>query len=194
MISVTHNRQAQQVLFTTIQHRLQCHFSQDYMCQLKTKSGNTQVAERSYIHAIGQVLNQMGLSYKVAGSQQSKDFRNVGGIGLDIEVKKTDSKTIYFNDTCPTDQIWYIIIFSGKTYKTKNKTDIPAQTIFLNGGEFIRDSPWLVDYQKEIELLKDKYARGANKKGLEGIMEVYPRPTYKASIEKFLNLNLTLKQ
>jgi len=49
--------------------------------------------------------------------------------------------------------------------------------LFINGEEFIRDSPWIHDYIQEINALKDKYARGENKKLLEGIMEVYPRPT-----------------
>lgn len=39
---------------------------------------------------------------------------------------------------------------------------------------------------KEINLLKDKYGRGENKKQLKGIMEVYPRPTFKANIRSFL--------
>jgi hypothetical protein len=34
--------------------------------------------------------------------------------------------------------------------------------------------------------LKDKYARGENKKQLTGIMSVYPRPTFKTSIASFL--------
>jgi hypothetical protein len=38
----------------------------------------------------------------------------------------------------------------------------------------------------KINALKDKYARGANKKLLEGIMEVYPRPTFKANISSFI--------
>jgi hypothetical protein len=38
----------------------------------------------------------------------------------------------------------------------------------------------------KINALKDKYARGANKKLLEGIMEVYPRPTFKANISRFI--------
>jgi len=58
--------------------------------------------------------------------------------------------------------------------------------LFIHGEEFIRDSPWIHDYIQEINALKDKYARGENKKLLEGIMEVYPRPTFKTNITKFL--------
>lgn len=49
-----------------------------------------------------------------------------------------------------------------------------------------KTSPWIEDYINEISALKDKYARGANKKQLEGIMEVYPRPTFKANISSFI--------
>ena len=38
--------------------------------------------------------------------------------------------------------------------------------------------------------LKDKYARGENKKRLAGIMEVYPRPTFKANIAGFIGMKV----
>jgi hypothetical protein len=44
----------------------------------------------------------------------------------------------------------------------------------------------LEEYIQEITALKDKYARGPAKKMLAGIMEVYPRPTFKGNISKFL--------
>jgi hypothetical protein len=58
----------------------------------------------------------------------------------------------------------------------------------MNGEEFVKDSPWIEDYIQEITRIKDKYGRGENKKCLEGIMEVYPRPTFKADISKFLGV------
>lgn len=152
----------------------------------KTEKGNTQSSERIIIDKMVEVLDGMGLTYQQAGSQQSKDFRNVGGIGLDIEIKKTDSNTVYFNDTCPTGDIYYIIIFTGKEYKSEKHTNIPPKLIYLNGAEFLKDSPWLLEYQAELEALKDKYARGKNKKLLPGILSVYPRPTYKADISSFI--------
>jgi len=66
-----------------------------------------------------EIFDSMELSYEEAGSQQSKDFRNVGGIGLNIEIKKTDNPIIYFNDTCPNKDIFYVIFFTGKEYKRK---------------------------------------------------------------------------
>jgi len=61
--------------------------------------------------------------------------------------------------------------------------------IYLNGNEFIKDSEdWIYSYQEEINKLKDKYGRGELKKTLNGILSVYPRPTYKADIRSFLKM------
>ena len=173
-------------LFYEISSELSKHISPAFILSTKTEKGNTQVSERIIIQKIGSILDSMGLKYVEAGSQQSKDFRNVGNIDLNIEVKKTDNPIIYFNDTCPSKDIYYVILFTGKQYKKTPQKNIPPQLIFINGEEFIKDSPWIEDYIREITALKDKYARGANKKLLEGIMEVYPRPTFKANISKFI--------
>ena len=53
--------------------------------------------------------------------------------------------------------------------------------------DFIKDSPWIQEYKRELDSLRDRYARGENKKKLSGLMEVYPRPTYKASIKTFIH-------
>jgi hypothetical protein len=173
-------------LFSTISSAISRDIGPEFIKSTKTTNGDTQVSERNVIGKIREVLTDMGLVFNEAGSQQSKDFRNVGGIGLDIEVKKTDSTTIYFNDTCPNKNIWYVILFTGKEYKLTPEKNIPPQLLYLNGEEFIHDSPWIEDYVREINLLKDKYARGEGKKSLSGIMEVYPRPTFKANISGFL--------
>jgi hypothetical protein len=174
-------------LFYEISCELNKHISQAFILSTKTEKGNTQISERIIIQKIGTILDSMGLTYVEAGSQQSKDFRNVGNIDLNIEVKKTDNTTIYFNDTCPGKDIYYVILFTGKKYKRTPEKNISPQLIFINGEEFIKDSPWIEDYISEINALKDKYARGANKKLLEGIMEVYPRPTFKANICRFIS-------
>ena len=160
----------------------------EWISTIKTTKGNTQNSERIVIQKIKEVLDELKLTYEEAGSQQSKDFRNIGGISLDIEVKKTDNTTIYFNDTCPSKDIYYIIIFTGKMYKkpTVKQPNIPGQVLYLNGSEFLTDCDWLEDYIKELTALKDKYARGENKKQLPGIISVYPRPTFKADISSFL--------
>ena len=56
----------------------------------------------------------------------------------------------------------------------------------MNGEQFLVDAPWIQEYVAELTALKDKYARGENKKQLSGIMSVYPRPTFKANISSFL--------
>ena len=175
-----------QVLFQAIKTRMLSVVSTEFIKSTRTAKGNTQVSERIVITKMKEIFDEMGLTYQEAGSQQSKDFRNIGGIGLNIEIKKTDNTTIYFNDTCPAEDIYYIILFTGKEFKRQVEKNIPAQLCFLNGIEFLVDAPWIAEYVAELTALKDKYARGANKKQLTGIMSVYPRPTFKADISSFL--------
>ena len=175
-------------LFQKITNELSKHITQEFIMTTRTEKGNTQACERVVIQKICEVLDAMELSYKQAGSQQSKDFRNVGDIDLDIEVKKTDNMKVFFNYTCPSEKIFYVIFFTGKEYKKTPEKNIPGKLLFMNGEEFVKDSPWIEDYIRDITALKDKYGRGENKKLLEGIMEVYPRPTFKADISKFLGV------
>lgn len=187
IITEISNRDIKDKLFADIATICSTKLTPEWILEQKTSKGNTQSSERNIIKKIKEeVLDVMGLTYDEAGSQQSKDFRNVGGIGLDIEVKKTDSTTIYFNDTCPNKNIYYIVLFTGKTYKNIKHTNIPPILLYINGNEFIEDSTWLEDFEAELNTLKNKYARGDNKKQLTGIMSVYPRPTYKADITKFI--------
>ena len=172
-----------QELFNVIYSNVKKEITLDNIRVLATHNGNTQASERTSITLVKNVLDKLGLSYTEAGSQQSKDFRNIGGIGLDIEVKKTDGYTVTFNDTCPTADIWYLILFTGKE---NTRTSIPPCVIGINGAVFIRDSAWVTDYQREIDAIKDKYCRGDGKKQLSGIMSVYVRPTYRANISTLL--------
>jgi hypothetical protein len=178
-----------QILFERITKKLDEEVNEDFIKSTKTENGNTQISERVVIEKIREVLVSLDLSFEEAGSQQSKDFRNVGGIGLNLEIKKTDNPVIYFNDTCPSKDIYYVIFFTGKEYKRTPDKNILPQLLYINGEEFIRDSPWIDTYIDELTALKDKYARGPNKKNLAGIMEVYPRPTFKANIARFLGMN-----
>ena len=183
-----------QALFNRITKELDEQVGEEFIKSTKTEKGNTQVSERVVIEKIRVILTGMELIFEEAGSQQSKDFRNVGGIGLNIEIKKTDNPVVYFNDTCPNKDIWYIIFFTGKEYKRKPENNIPAKLLYINGEEFIKDSPWLEEYIQEITALKDKYARGAAKKQLAGIMEVYPRPTFKGNISRFLRVSEVVEE
>lgn len=173
-------------LFRRIQKEITKDLTPEFLKTLKTKKGLTQTKERYYIAKITETLHRMNVPFEGAGSQQSKDYRNVNGINLHIEVKKTDSFKIIFNDTLPTSDIFYIIIFTGKEYKTKS--NIEPQLVFLNGSTLVEESnDWIQEYKKEVELLKNKYCRGENKKKLQGCMEVYVRPTYSANIRHLIH-------
>ena len=118
-----------QVLFQTIKTRMLSVISTEFIKSTRTTKGNTQVSERIVITKMKEIFDEMGLTYQEAGSQQSKDFRNIGGVGLNIEIKKTDNTTIYFNDTCPSEDIYYIIMFTGKEFKRQVEKNIPARSI-----------------------------------------------------------------
>ena len=179
--------QIQSALFAQIKKRMEAVLTPEFISSTKTVKGDTQKCERVVIQKIKEVLDEMTLTYTEASSQQSKDFRNVGGIGLNLEIKKTDSPSIYFNDTCPAAEIFYMVLFTGKEYKREIEKNIPPQVCYINGAEFLKDAEeWIEEYKVNITALKDKYARGENKKKLTGIMSVYPRPTYKADISSFL--------
>lgn len=161
----------------------------DDLRSLKTRNGNTQVSERGSIPLVRNVLKTLGLEFEEAGSQQSKDFRNVyhphsPNVRIDIEVKKTDTNMIVFNDTCPTANIWYLILFTGKKSK---RMEILPRIVGVNGAIFLEDADWTINYQREIDALKERYCRGAGKKALPGMMSVYTRPTYRANISTLLH-------
>lgn len=143
---------------------------------LKTIKGNTQNSERNSIILVKTVLDELSINYKQASSQQSKDFRIeiLKNIYLNIEIKKTDSKNVFFNDTMPNKDIYYIILFTG------NKT-IKPKCIGINGYELIKNDLWIFEYQKELNIIKDKYC-GIKSTVTKHYMKVYPRPTYKSDI------------
>ena len=155
---------------------------------LKTEKGNTQIKERLSIGFIKGCLDSLKYTYEEAGSQQSKDFRNINNIGFNIEVKKTDGLNVYFNDTLPSLDIFYIIIFTGKVYKTKE--DIPPKLIFINGYDLCKpDIYHLFEYKKEIEDMKDRWGRKKTNQKANKFkhFSVYPRPTYKTDISYLLD-------
>lgn len=166
-------------LFNQILNSVRYEFKNYNIKNLKTKKGNTQLMERTYIEIIRDILHNNNLIFEEAGSQQPYDFR----IKMDdnttmlLEAKKTDTQIVYFNDTCPCINAYYIIIYTGKTYKTNPKNNILPCIFGVNGYELIKDDlDWLNDYKKEISILKEKYKNcGKN-------MFVFPRPTYKANI------------
>lgn len=159
-------------------------FTPEIIVTLRTVNGNTQPPEREYIQLIRNGLNELNFHFEEAGSQQSKDFRNVNYTGLNIEVKKTDKFIIKCNDTCPSEDIEYLIIFTGTNYKTKE--NIKPQLLFINGQQIIEDCDWLDKFQKILNNFRDTYCRGENKKKLNGAISVYVRPNYDVNIRRFL--------
>lgn len=181
------NNLHKEIVFNAIFKLLKHYFNIDDLKKLKTKKGNTQNSERSYIKIIRTILNNMGLTFTEAASQQSKDFRIKinNNLILHMECKKTDKFQIYFNDTCPNKDIFYIIIFTGKEYKRKKS--IKPQIIGINGNYFYKQCiPWIEDYRKKIEYLRDYYGRGENAKNLSGPLSVFPRGNYFGKIRELL--------
>ena len=145
-----------------------------------TNKGNTQNSERITIQFIKDYLDENNITYEEAGSQSSKDFRNINNIGLDIEIKKSDNRTIMFNDTCPNSDIWYIIFYTSK----KRNRDVP-HLFGLNGYYFIYEDNWLNEYNKYINKIKHMYClknSEINKKR----MKAYVRPNYSADLTDFI--------
>ena len=154
----------------------------------KTEKGNTQNSERGSIDFMIKCFESLNYTFEEAGSQQSKDFRNVNNTGLNIEIKKTDTFIVYFNDTLPNEDIYYIIFFTGK--KFKKKPFIPPQILFINGHDLVGDDLVLaLEYQKEIEEMRDKWSRKGTGRNATQFkhMSVCPRATYRTSIEHLLN-------
>uniref|UniRef100_A0A6C0D0D1 Uncharacterized protein n=1 Tax=viral metagenome TaxID=1070528 RepID=A0A6C0D0D1_9ZZZZ len=191
MACTTFRRGYMNLLFKQIKQR--CYEIKDIR-NLITVNGETQNKEKLSIKLIKDVLDGMNLKYTQAGSQQSKDFRNVHrgvkSLSINIEVKKTDNKIIYFNDTLPSCDIYYIIFYTGKKFKRATKNDVQPQIIFINGYDLIKDDLELLnEYKKDIEYMKNKWGR----KGTDGNackfkhFSVYPRPTYKTDITYLLN-------
>ena len=161
----------------------------DSISSLKTSDGNTQNSERLSIEIVKQALDNLCYSYKQAGSQQSKDFQNICNIGINIEVKKSDGFTVYFNDTLPSSNIDYIIMFTGKEYKKKD--NIPPQLIFINGYDLVKNDIYeILSFSKEMEEMKNKWCRktAENTRAIKlKNMSMYLRPTFKTTINHLIN-------
>jgi len=173
-----------QIIFNNIYKNIKNYFSHEIFQNIKTIKGNTQNIERSYQNIIRKIITDMGYKFSEASSQQPYDFKiNIPEKNeiLNLEIKKTDSFNIYFNDTCPNKDIYYIIIFTGKKYKIKKS--IEPCIIGVNGNEFIKNCSWIFEYQKELEQIKNKYTK------IKGNMSVYPRPTFKSDIRFLLSNN-----
>jgi hypothetical protein len=90
-----------------------------------TSSGRTQDSGTAAENKVKQALDSLGLYYERATSQRSKDFQNIERIGLNIEVKKSDTGVIKCNDTRPTEDVFYIIfLHQAATERSKYSPSI----------------------------------------------------------------------
>ena len=64
----------------------------------KHQKGNTQEKRRISISSIKTCLDKINYSYEEQVLNNQKISENINNIDLNIEVKKTDSTTVYFND------------------------------------------------------------------------------------------------
>lgn len=171
-------------MLSVILHMMRLRITRDFLRSTRTENGNTQFSERIFIRMVRETLTQLGLYFEEAGSQQPYDFRNIGGIGLQIEVKRTNSRSIIFNDTLPTRGTHYLVAVCTEN---PHLVMIPGEK-FTEGYEEVIDS-----FVTRLNQLRDDFARGPNRHALGPIMGVYPRPTFRADIRSFLDDNTLLR-
>ena len=173
------NEVRKEKLFKEIVKEIKYKFEMDNSIykQLVTKKGDTQAAEKKYIIIITEILDKMNITYKRAGTQQPHDFREVGlnvGIhGMNIEGKMTGSYIIKCNDTCPSNECYYIIILT--------KHD---KILYMNGFDLLGGCEWIYEYLQEVNILKQKYKK--NKDIRDNIVTVYPRPNIDINVKQFI--------
>jgi hypothetical protein len=175
------------IVFENILTLVKERFNYEVFEKIKTRNGNTQHAEGSYKLLIKNILIENGYEFKEAGSQQPYDFRISipNGDTLYLELKKTDGYRICFNDTCPSNKAYYIIIYTAKTSITYE-----PQIIGVNGSKFIENCPWIEEYMREINLIKQKYSVSVK----PGNMNVYPRPNLSSDIKFLLTKSIKEKK
>ena len=172
---------AHRILFAFI-HRKVKQKLLDISSSLRVINGKTQQSEEKYIQIIRDILDNEGITYKLAGSQEFGDFQQINGTDMIIEIKKTQSMTVMCNDTCPSSKAFYIIIFTG------NKT-LKPRIIGANGYEFIdgkSDIKKLVYTNTYIMNLRKLWEHNPS------VVRAYPRGNYNIDMtymfkkEKFL--------
>lgn len=165
-----------------IQQSISQNITTEWISSLKTNNGDTQQNERIYIEKLEKILTNCGCTFQQAGSQQSKDFRNIQHPdyegSLNIEAKMTKSMNIIANDTLPSEDTYYIVFFTGNKH-------FKPQYFWKQGNEFISKDGWEDEYLKEISKIKQKFCINIQNKR-EGHMSCYVRPNWRISIKKFL--------
>jgi len=134
-----------------------------------TKNGKTQMSGTKAEDKVKEVLDELNLECDVAPSQQHRDFRNIGKIGLDIEVKKSDKGIIKCNDTRPPEDVFYIVfLYQSSTKKSKNKP-----CIWFGTGDELCGHPEL-EALRQVDIAMENAREIAKNKGL-GNLKLYPR-------------------
>jgi len=134
-----------------------------------TKKGMTQASGTKAEEKVKEVLDELNLYSERAPYQRHRDFRNIGHIGLDIEVKKSDKGIIKCNDTRPPEDVFYIVfLYQSSTKKSKNKP-----CIWFGTGDELCGHPEL-EALREVDIAMENARKIAKSKGL-GNLKLYPR-------------------
>ena len=71
---------------------------------------------------------------------------------------------------------WLISNGTATELVSEQKKGVSPCVFGVNGGEFVKNDPWLDEFRRDLDALKQKYRRiGAE----NNIMSVYPRPRTK---------------
>jgi hypothetical protein len=157
---------ARQDLFNVITKRL---LEKGGLLISGTKKGKTQASGTKAEEKVKEVLDELNLRYDVAPSQQHRDFRNIGNIGLDIEVKKSDKGIIKCNDTRPPEDVFYIVFL----YQNLNKSSKNKPCIWFGTGDELCGHPEL-EALRQVDIAMENARKIAKSKGL-GNLKLYPR-------------------
>lgn len=163
-----------------------------------TKKGKTQASGTKAEEKIKEVLDELNLYSESAPSQQHRDFRNIGHIGLDIEVKKSDKGIIKCNDTRPPEDVFYIVfLYQSSTKKSKNKP-----CIWFGTGDEICSGKMDSDVHEEqlineLDEARKKYLAAAKKFNSEtrSNLRTYPRNNWSVNCTRLSGkIELDLEQ
>tara|TARA_B110000971_G_C19947050_1_gene471546 strand:+ start:83 stop:646 length:564 start_codon:yes stop_codon:yes gene_type:complete len=135
-----------------------------------TKKGMTQASGTKAEEKVKEVLDELNLYSERAPYQHHRDFRNIGNIGLDIEVKKSDKGIIKCNDTRPPEDVFYIVfLYQSSTKKSKNKP-----CIWFGTGDELCGHPELEALRQVNIAMANARKIAKSSKGL-GNLKLYPR-------------------
>lgn len=145
---------------------------------------------------IADILDQHGITYKRAKSQQPDDFQKIAGTNLKFDCKKITTNTVTLNDSYPTDKK-YVICRVG------NKSTVDTQLIFKTWEELCcppfesksheQELESYMQFEKELKTLLKKY-KGKEHRFLFQRISCFPRPNLFLHIDEFVKVNKTPKK